>query len=217
VRAGENGSVRVAAKRMVAAVERYALGGAAAKKVVVRPDGTVTVIPGGRAADRLAAVHASPAWRIGDAVRIRGDTWGWNTDPVHGVLFGADGSMRLLNERAVIDDLGRRLGDGLDPIAYGEVVAELYSGDDLDAPVVKTFAAGLGWPAGELFTGSKVYPEPIVQRAGKRVRIHFFSGRGHVSHDVGGGKHIYRWRITGGCDEVPEWERDYVGFDGPGG
>ncbi|MEU4626573.1 hypothetical protein AB0G04_42150 [Actinoplanes sp. NPDC023801] len=199
----------VTAKQVVAAIERYALGGGRADRVIVRPGGTVTVFAG------RAMVDGSAAWRIGNAVRLREDTAILNSDPVHGVLFTAGGAMRLLNERATMDDLGRRLGDDLDPLAYAEVVAELFSGDDPGGPVVKAFAADAGWPAGELFTGSKVYPDPVVQRAGDRVRIHFFSGRGHIRHHAGGGHHVYRWRITGAPGEIPEWEREYVGFDGP--
>ncbi|MEU4426394.1 hypothetical protein AB0F81_37705 [Actinoplanes sp. NPDC024001] len=208
--------MRVAPERVAEAIKRYALTGTPTGEVVVRPNGELRIMTAGD------VFHVCPAgWRIADspgvdeALLIRRDTFTYNANPVHGLLFETDGTTRLLNERAAMTDLGRRLGAGLDPIAYAEVVAALYSGGDLDAPVVTAHAADFSWPAGELFTGSKVYPDPLVQRSGDLLRIHFFSGQGFIDHGGGGnGNHIYRWRITGGPGRDPEWEREYVGFDG---
>ena len=83
---------------------------------------------------------------------------------------------------------------------------------NLDRPVA--FAADFGRSAGELFTGSKVYPDPVVHRRDDRIDIRFFSGRGVIDHGTGSGNHIYRWHITGGPGRVLQWERDYIGYDG---
>lgn len=201
--------VRVAVERVVAAVERHAQGGATATTVLTRPDGTMTVMT----ADAVVRVD-TPEWRIGETIRMHRDRFVYNANPVYGVLFDETHSEpRLLNERATMNDIGRRLGQGLDPLAYAEVVAELFSGDDLNRPVA--FAADFGRAAGELFTGSKVYPDPVVHRRDDRIDIRFFSGRGVIVHGAGSGNHIYRWHITGGPGRIPQWERDYVGYDGP--
>jgi hypothetical protein len=43
-----------------------------------------------------------------------------------GFLLRADGSEVYLNDRAAVADLGRRLADGMDPVAYAEILVQLH-------------------------------------------------------------------------------------------
>ncbi|SDT32221.1 hypothetical protein [Actinoplanes derwentensis] len=207
--------MRVAAERMMAAIEAC-VPEAAGGETIVRADGSVRVITDG------ATISAAAAdWWIGDtpgveaAIRIRRDTWTYNANPVYGVLL-VDGGMWLLNERVTMDDLGRRLGDDVDPFAYAEVLAEFWSGETADGPVSSACAADFAWPAGELFLDSGVYPDPVVDRDGDQLVIDFFSGRGFIPRHTAAGYHVYRWRITARPGRRPKWEREHLGFDGPG-
>lgn len=201
-------------ERLVAAIEAY-VPGALGSEVVKRPDGSVRLITDD------ATISAAPAeWWIADtpgvveAVRIRRDTWTYNINQVYGILFTGDG-MHLLNDRSVIDALGRRLSTDVDPFAYAEVVSELWSTDPIDATTSTACAADFAWPAGELFTDSDIYPGPEFTTDGDTLLLDFHSGRGEIPRHTAAGYHVYHWRITAPPGAIPHWTREHLGFDGP--
>ncbi|WP_430787299.1 hypothetical protein [Actinoplanes sp. G11-F43] len=207
--------MRVAEERLIAAIEAY-VAGPLHGEVIKRPDGSVRVITDD------ATISTAPAeWWIADmpgvreAVRIRRDTWSYNHNQVYGVLFTDDG-MLLLNDRATIDALGRRLGDDVDPFAYAEVVAEFWSVDSLDVAVATACAADFPWRSGELFIDSGVYPDPVCDTEGDGLLLEFYSGRGFIPRTAAAGYHVYHWRITATPGSPPTWHRTHLGFDGPG-
>jgi hypothetical protein len=172
--------------------------------------------------------QARPAdWAIGrepwvdEAVRVVADRFVDNFAITYGLLFPRDGEPLLLNDVTVMRDLGRLLGERLDPLAYAELLAELYSGRSIDGPVVLPFGATEQVRAGELVRGvdefARAYPfvdpglvaAPSVRAEGGQTTVDFHSVHYYVT-EASGAVDVLRWTVTGGGGAVGAWSRRYV-------
>lgn len=174
------------------------------------------------------SVFASPAdWLIGRApwvrLAVRAIDEEYNIDNMsvtYGLLFTTDGQVVFLNEVAAMQGLGGRVGVDLDPIAYAEVVAELYSCSPEDGPVVHPTSVTPQIRAGELirdvaqfhetyeFVDPQLVAEPQVRAAGGGVELAFYSCHyfltGLRAIDV------LRWQISCVPGRAAVWQREYV-------
>ncbi|MDG4772620.1 hypothetical protein [Solwaraspora sp. WMMD792] len=175
-----------------------------------------------------ALYEAEPAgWRIGtaawvdSAVRVARDSSLENFVATYGFVFSRDGGALFLNDAAAIRELGRGLGAGLDPLAYAELLAELYSGQRIDDPVVFSFAATAGFRPGWLIADveeflrkhpsvdpSLVSP-PRASQEGGVSRIDFLSHNYYLV-EFGAAIDIYRWTVTAPAGQPASWVREPV-------
>jgi hypothetical protein len=170
-------------------------------------------------------------WLIGgapwvrDAVRVVRDSSMENFVATYGLIAPHDGDVLFLNEVATMRELGGRVGAadsaGLDPLAYAQLLGEVYSADSIDEPVVYPFAASYGFQAGWLIrdpveflreypvAGSVGVQAPRVEQAGQTTTIDFFS---HNFYHVQNGTAIdvYRWKVTATAGRPASWVRDLV-------
>lgn len=180
-----------------------------------------------RTPDR-SVVGSRAAWFVGRepwvrfAVRaVEDQAYITNTSVTHGFVFvqGSD-DVLYLNDVATMRDLGGRVGQNLDPIAYAELLAELYSGPSIDGPSVRPTSITPEHPAGELvrnvkhfhhtyaFVDSALLAEPTVQMVGARLLLEFVSGHYYLTDFRA--MDLLRWRVTCGGGRPASWEREYV-------
>jgi hypothetical protein len=171
---------------------------------------------------------ARPApWRIADeswvdsAVRVVVDAFVSNRAMTYGLVYDNDGRELFLNDARTMHDLGRRLDVDLDPIAYAELLAELYSGAHVTSAVVKPYSATAFYPAGELVTDvaafvreypwvdSSLLSAPVVNRGGGATVIEFCSCHYSVSGLIGA-VDILAWTVTGESGQEVSWSRQYL-------
>jgi hypothetical protein len=86
-------------------------------------------------------IDAAP-W-VAAAIRVVADGGMTSSAVTHGLIFEHGGPVRYLNDFAAMRSLGARVGPDLDPLAYAEVLAELYSGPKIDPPLVRPRAVNL--------------------------------------------------------------------------
>jgi hypothetical protein len=139
----------------------------------------------------------------------------------YGFLFGRDGGEWFLNDGEVVRELGRRLGDDLDPVGYAEVLGEFYSAGDIDRKVVEPVSITPWTPAGELVTDVAAFTErypyadpglvapPKVRASDGEVSIDFYSYRHHLS-DYNAAVDVLKWTVVGGGGRPASWSRTYV-------
>jgi hypothetical protein len=165
---------------------------------------------------------ASEAW-AGETVLVLADRgFVGNFVVNYGFVFPADGGDAIfLNDVATMSGLGRRVGVDLDPIAYAELLAVLYSGRTIDGPVVYPFSATEFWPSGVLvgdpdafagefpFLDRSLVAGPVVRDEPHGVTIEFFSCRYYLL-EVSSAVDVLRWQVTGGRGRPATWSRQYV-------
>ncbi|BCB87907.1 hypothetical protein [Phytohabitans suffuscus] len=170
---------------------------------------------------------ARPAdWLIGQepwvdaAVRVVADRFMDNFAITYGLLFAGD-EVLFLNDPATMRDLGRRLGAGVDPIAYAEVLAELYSGPHLDEQTVLPFAATGAHRAGVLvrdlaqfaaeyeWVDPALVSAPVVRAAAGGVELEFCSVRYFLT-ETRSAVDVLQWTVVGGGGRPASWSRRYL-------
>lgn len=163
---------------------------------------------------------AGEAW-VDEAVRAVANGFMDNFVVTYGLVFPRDGDVLFLNDVATMRALGRRLGEDLDPLAYAELLGELYSGHDIGGPVVKPFAATeshrSGWLVRDVDALVRQYPavdaslvaEPRISRSADAVVLEFFSYRYYLL-EFGAALDIYRWAVTAAAGQPAEWTRETV-------
>lgn len=200
--------------RVVAAVRQY----------VLQPDEEITNRrdwPGAVTFSTTRfAVEAKPAdWLIGqepwvdEAVRVVADGAIENFAFTYGFAFTRTGEVLFLNEMATMRELGRRVGTDLDPLAYAELLSELYSGKIVDQPVVLANAAMSWFRAGELIRDVDAFvasypwaaPVPVAPPAFLGDTIVFYSCHYYLTGQRA--LDVLRWRVEVGSGQ---WEREYV-------
>jgi hypothetical protein len=148
------------------------------------------------------------------AVRVVGDAGFDDGDVVvHGVLLTPDGTL-LLNDVATMRELGRRLGGDLDPLAYAELLAELYSGPRLDEDRVVPFAPSEAHRAGELvrdpgqlrWVDHALLSPPAVRTRPDGIELTFCSLRAWFL-TLTPVVDVLHWTVTGGRDRPASWSR----------
>jgi hypothetical protein len=140
-------------------------------------------------------------------------------DRTYGLLWLRDqADVVLLNEGRAMRELGRLVGRGIDPMAYAEVLAELYSGADVDYPVVAALSAPSQEQAGWLITDVPAllaqYPfipadalgEPRVSVAGDVVTMRFWS-HDYVLLEYESAINVREWQVVTRPDQPAEWTR----------
>ncbi len=155
------------------------------------------------------------------ALRVVADGHMNNYAITYGLVYDRAGHELFLNDPDVMWGLGRRLGDDLDPLAYAEVLSELYSGTKIaDSPVLAFGASGLH-RAGELvldvaefaqrypFVDPSLVAPPQVRPAGPGVVLDFQSCHYYLSGDTSA-VDILQWTVIGGGGREVTWSRDYV-------
>jgi hypothetical protein len=210
------------AERIVEAMRRYVL--APDEQVEKRWDRPESVALStkrfGYVADSADWSIRNEAW-VDDAVRVIADGFMDNYVITYGLVFGRDGAVLVLNDVATMRELGRRLGEGLDPMAYAELLGELYSGRQIDGPVVLPFSATAsfrsGWLIREVEAFLREYPfvdaalvsAPRVSQAGGVRRVEFCSHNYYLL-EFGAAIDIYRWVVTAPVGQPASWSREPV-------
>lgn len=165
-------------------------------------------------------------WLIGQApwvdaaVRVVGDMLMDNFAITYGLLFVGDQDL-FLNETATIRELGRRLGADLEPLAYAELLAELYSGEQIDRPTVLPFAATDGHRAGVLvrdpgefaaayeWVDPSLVSAPVVRPAAGGVELEFCSAHYFLT-ETKSAVDVLHWTVAGGGGRPASWARRYL-------
>ncbi|MFC0531055.1 hypothetical protein [Phytohabitans kaempferiae] len=168
----------------------------------------------------------SADWLIGQApwvdavVRVVADRFMDNFAITYGLLFTGDEAL-FLNDPATIRDLGRRLGADLDPLAYAEVLAELYSGQRVDGPTVLPFSATGAHRAGVLvrdkaqfaaeyeWVDPTLVSAPVVRASAGGVELEFSSVHYFLT-ETKSAVDVLQWTVVGGGGRPASWSRRYV-------
>lgn len=167
-------------------------------------------------------------WLIGaepsadEAIRVVADGFMDNFVITYGLVFPrGGGDVLFLNDVRTMKELGRRVGDGLAPLAYAELLGELYSTRDIDGPVVKprsaTASHRAGWLIRDVDAFRREYPRvepslvaaPVFRQENDRVRLEFFS-HSYYLREVLAAIDVYRWVVTAGSGEPASWSRERV-------
>jgi hypothetical protein len=216
------GGQGVAPDRVLAALRRYVLdAGEQIQERFDKQDSLVAYTKGFR-------YQASSAdWAIGrepwvdDAVRVVADGGAKNFVFTYGLIFHQGGGVLFLNDVATMRELGRRLDDDVDPLEYAELLGELYSGRDIDAPVVLASGATEFFRAGGLiqdvdafvadypFVDAALLSAPTVRRTAHEVSVEFCSHHYYLA-DSTGAVDILKWTVVGGGGREASWSRAYV-------
>jgi hypothetical protein len=208
------------ADRVVEALRRYVL--APGEDVEKRWDMPESVA---LSTNRFGYVADSADWSIRDeawvdaAVRVVADGFMDNYVITYGLVSGRNGDVLFLNDVATMRELGRRLGEGLDPLAYAELLAELYSTRQIDGPVVLPFSATASFRSGWLirdveaflreypFVAAALVGAPRVSRADGVCRVEFCSHNYYLL-EFGAAIDIYRWVVTAPVGQAASWSRE---------
>lgn len=211
------------ADRVAAVLQQYVLP--PGEQIVKRTDWPTEVILSGVDHDVVAG---RARWLIGRepwvryAVRAVEDlAYIPNTSVTHGFVFPRAGDTVLyLNDAATMRQVGARVGVDLDPIAYAEVLAELYSGPRTDRPVVRPTSATPEYRAAELirdvadfhsryeFVDPALLAPPAVRRVGDQVVLEFCSGHYYITGLRA--LDLLRWSVTCGGGRPASWQREYI-------
>jgi hypothetical protein len=136
----------------------------------------------------------------------------------YGLLFGTDGTVQFLNDVATLGELGRRLATGLDPLAFAEILAELYSVANLDRPVVRPLALGYLIQDPAQFATAHPYVDgavlarvsaPVHRRLDGGIELEFCS---YVSYrlELAMAVDVLSWRVSAPSGQRPTWARTYL-------
>lgn len=206
------------AERVVAAMRRHVLR--PSERIERRWDHPGSVALRTRRHDYRAQ---RSGWAIGgepwvdEALRVVADSWNEHgTSPAYGLILPRDGDAIFLNDVAAMRRLGRRLGDGLDPVAYAELLAELhYPREQADHAVVRPSRPGrLIRDPGE-FREHYPFADPALPRAPEvrdvdDGRVLGFRSYDHYTLAVGSALDVYDWTVTAPHGEPPDWSCDIV-------
>lgn len=171
--------------------------------------------------------EARPAdWLIGQApwvdaaVRIVADRFMDNFAITYGLLLAGDQDL-FLNDPATVRELGRRLGADVEPLAYAEVLAELYSGQQIDGPTVLPFSATGGHRAGVLvrdpaqfaaeyeWVDPALVSAPAIRAGGGGVELEFCSAHYFLT-ETKSAVDVLQWTVVGGGGRPASWARRYL-------
>ncbi|MEV0944652.1 hypothetical protein [Micromonospora wenchangensis] len=208
-------------ERTTEALQRYVLEpGEATERVWVGPESVTVRTARFRYLARPARWAVADEEWVADAVRVVAAR-----QPIfvtHALLLTVSGGTLHLNRPEVMGELGRRVGAGLDPLAYAELLGELYSTWEIDGPVVRPFSVTEGTRAGWLvrdpdhFTRVLAVPDAPAVTSPTFVpdpdggwTLRFFS-HNHYLLEVRSAVDVYRWTVTGGPDRAATWARETV-------
>ncbi|MDT5028750.1 MAG: hypothetical protein QOE61_5176 [Micromonosporaceae bacterium] len=208
--------------RVLAALQRHVLdAGEQVEERFDRQDSLVAYTKGFRyQASSADWVIAREPW-VEDAVRVVADGSAKNFVFTYGLVFDHSGGVLFLNDVATMRELGSRLGDGLDPLGYAELLGELYSGRNIDGPVVLAAAATEFFRAGGLirdvdgfladypFVDASLLSAPAVRRTADEVAVEFCSYHYYLVETTGA-VDILKWTVVGGGEREGSWSRRYV-------
>ncbi|WP_131785284.1 hypothetical protein [Protofrankia symbiont of Coriaria ruscifolia] len=210
------------ADRVVAALRRHVLQpGEGIDSRRDWPDAVVFYVGSHRYEARPADwLIAREPW-VDGAVRVVADrSFIDNTSATYGLVVAGTDEVLFLNEVATMRELGRRLAVDLEPLAYAELLSELYSVKAIDGPVVVPYSATTLHRAGELirdvdsfaadypWANAKLVAPPVIRREGGDVVLEFFSCHYYLTGLRA--LDILRWRVTGGDGRPARWAREYV-------
>jgi hypothetical protein len=216
------GSRGVAPDRVLAALQRYVLDeGEQIRQRFDQPDSLVVYTKGFRyeASSADWAIAREP-W-VEDAVRVVADGGAKNFVFTYGLVFDNSGAVLFLNDVATMRELGRRLGDGVDPLGYAELLGELYSGRGIEGPVVLASGANEFFRAGGLiqdvgafvadypFVDTALLSGPAVRQTDDHVAVEFCSHHYYLTETTGA-VDILKWTVCGGGGRDASWSRAYV-------
>ncbi|AEH07793.1 MULTISPECIES: hypothetical protein [Protofrankia] len=210
------------ADRVVAAIERYVFQ--SGEEIESRRDWPDAVVfhagrhyYSARLADWLIGWESWVEYAVQVVVSR---TFADNDAYTYGLLFAHGGEVLFLNDVATIRELGRRLDVDLDPLAYAELLSELYSVKLIDEPVVLPNAATTLHRAGELvrdvnafaadypWVDAALVAAPAARREDGAVVLEFFSCHYYITGLRA--LDVLRWRVSGGGGRPASWEREYV-------
>ncbi|MFJ8688058.1 hypothetical protein [Micromonospora wenchangensis] len=208
-------------ERTTEALQRYVLEpGESTERVWVGPESVTVRTARFRYLARPARWAVADEEWVADAVRVVAAR-----QPVfvtHGLLRTTSGGTLHLNRPEVMAGLGRRVGAGLDPSAYAELLAELYSAWTIDGPVVHPFSVTEGGRAGWLIRdpdhflhvltvpdAPAVTPPTFAPDPEGGWTLRFFSHNYYLL-EVRSAVDVYRWTVTGGPDRAATWARETV-------
>lgn len=207
--------------RVVAALERHAL--APGQEIEDRrdwPDASTFMVRDYEYEARQADWLIAQAPWVDAAVRVVADRFMDNFAITYGLLFVGD-EVLFLNEPATIRELGRRLGADVDPIAYAELLAELYSGPHIDEQTVLPFAATGQHRAGGLVRDAAQFAAeyewvdpalvaaPVVRAVASGVELEFCSVRYFLT-ETKSAVDVLQWTVVGGGGRPASWSRRYL-------
>ncbi|TDC30875.1 hypothetical protein E1211_23460 [Micromonospora sp. 15K316] len=140
----------------------------------------------------------------------------------HSLLFPTESEPLYLNRPETMAELGRRVGAGLNPVAYAELFGELYSTWEIGGPVVHPFGATrtarAGWLVRETDHFARVIvvpdappvaPPVFEQEASGEWTLTFFS-HNFYSLEVRTAVDVYAWTVSGGPARAATWERKTI-------
>lgn len=161
------------------------------------------------------------AW-VDSAVRVLAEGDRVDVVPTFGLLFleanVAQDEVVFLNDVASMAALGRRLNDGLEPIAYAELLAELHFPPGLGPNARGPQAVSRPSVPGELirdsstFLSQNPFVDPSVVAAGLTASrsnhgttINFQSYVRYLLADFGSALNIYDWAVSAPRDQDATW------------
>ncbi|MEU1751843.1 hypothetical protein ABZ436_04150 [Micromonospora matsumotoense] len=162
---------------------------------------------------------AQESW-VDEVIEVVGTNGAMTT--TFGLLFPHSGDSLVLNSPATMAALGRRVGVDLDPVAYAELLAVLYSGATIDGPLGYAFSATPSFPAGWLvreadhFTAvlsvpdaPAVTPPTFGRAADGDWTLRFFSHNYYLL-EIRSAVDVHRWTVTGGPGRAASWDRETI-------
>ena len=158
---------------------------------------------------------ASEPW-VADALRVLADSGRSDYLPTFGLLFARGADAIFLNDVAAMGELGSRLGEGLDPIAYAELLAELhYPLHQRDEPVVRPSSPGYLIRDPQKFldqypTLDATLPRPPTVRDDGGQRVIGFRSYVRYLLDYGSAIDVYDWRVTAPHGRPATWSHEAV-------
>ena len=201
---------------------RYVLGpGESVTRILDEPGSVELVTNVRRYRARPATWAVARAEGVEEALRVYAEGELPNSDLTFGFLRLADGRECFLNSVADMADLGRALPGGIpaiDPLAYAEVLSELYTHPDISGPVVYPLSAHFAERSGFLVRDPAAFLDahpgadvpavaaPAVSRAGDAVDLRF-SAYSYLLLEYGVGVSVFSWWVRATAAAPATWER----------
>ncbi|GAA1790847.1 hypothetical protein GCM10009682_11070 [Luedemannella flava] len=169
----------------------------------------------------------SPApWAIAHAAGVAGAARVYSPSPddmpnfdlTYGFVVLAEGGVRYLNRVDDMADLGRLVAAGLDPLAYAEVLAELYTSPDISGPLVIPISFPGAGRSGFLLRDPEPFlanhpgvdpaavTAPVVQRAGDAVDLRFTAYE-YQTAELTTLVNVWTWHVRATAAAPATWER----------
>ena len=159
---------------------------------------------------------ASEPW-VADAVRVLADSGDASFMPTFGLLFTTDDDVLFLNSVETMQQVGQQLSNGLDPLAYAEVLAELhYPMAAEDRSVARPSTPGYLIRDPQAFTDQFPFVDPELPRSpqvngdASEWMIAFRSYIRYLVVDYGSALDIYDWTVTAARGEPATWSCTYA-------